>query len=264
MKRYFLILMAGLLAFSAFGCAKEGKGGEILRKEEQSSEVSNQEEETSGISNKVIKQSRYDTIAEYAQYLEDATGDVKKIEFFLDEYSDEEHVVTIENHTDRFFYADFDLDSTDENSGFLILARPNRNEYYYRHFDDVPDTYVINDYAFYKFTYPDAGFYYEIEDDGDSEGYVWENVVVAPENNNLEDLTKLAKRIYAECVLTDLWYEFYYVFTDEVEKVEYNEYYYYDLADAEFGFKVDLEAKQISFFERIDGEWEDSVVIDMD
>lgn len=156
------------------------------------------------------------------------------------------------------------MDSTDENRDFLVLARPKRNEYYYRHFDNVPENYEINDYEFYKFTYPDAGFDYVIEDDGDSEGYVWENVVVAAEHNNLDDLTVLAKRMYAECVLTDLWYEFYYVFGDDVEKEDYNGYSLYNLEDAKYGFKIDLEAKQISFYERIEDEWKDSTVIDMD
>lgn len=264
MKRYLLGLLAGMMIFSALGCSKEEKSEESFKTEdsELSTQTSNQEE-NERISNKLIKQSKYDTIANYVDYLEKAEGDIDEIGFFLDEFSDEEHVVTVENKTNLFFYSDFKLDSTDENNGFLVMARPKRFEYCYRHFDDVPETYVVNDYEFYKFTYPDADFDYVIEDDGDGD-YVWENVVVAAEHNNPEDLTVFAKRMYAECVLTDLWYEFYYVFNDDVEKVEYNEYYLYDLSDAVISFSIDLETKQISFYERIDGEWEDSVVIEMD
>lgn len=262
MKKLCLFLLVTLMIFSAFGCSKEEKSGEISNKGSQ--ETSDSKENEEGITNDLFKQSEYDTISEYTRFLKEAKGNEKNIEFYLDEYTEEEHVVTVENPTDLFYFCDFTLDSTDKDSDFLVLARPHRNEYYYRHFDDVPETYVINDGKFYEFTYPNAGFDYTIEDDGDSEGYVWENVIVAPENNNLEALTPFAKRMYAECVLTDLWYEFYYVFDDTVEKVEYDGYYYYDLETANYGFKVDLEEKKITFYEPKEESWEECLSIEMD
>lgn len=209
------------------------------------------------------KQSQYETFDEYADYLKEAAGDSSRIEFYLDEYTDEEHVITIENPTALFYYCDLLLDSSDSESSILIFARPKRNEYYYRQFTDVPDTYEIKNDNFYEFTYPDAGFEYTIEDDGDSEGYIWENVIVAPEHLNLDDLPKLAERLYAECVLTDIWYEVYYVFGDDVEKAEQDGYYYYDLADSSYGFAIDLENKQIVFYELVDNSFVECMTIEM-
>ncbi len=209
------------------------------------------------------KQSQYDTFDEYADYLKEAAGDSNRIEFYLDDYMDDEYVITIENPTNLFYYCDLLLDSTDSGSDILIFARPKRNEYYYREFKDVPDTYEIKNDNFYEFTYPDAKFKYTIEDDGDSDGYIWENVIIAPEHLNLDDISKLAERLYAECVLTDVWYEVYYVFGDDVEKVEYNGYYYYDLSTSSYGFAIDLENKQIVFYELIDNSFVECMTIEM-
>lgn len=213
--------------------------------------------------NKVIKQSEYDTIDEYADYLKEVAGSNENIEFYLDEYSDGYHVVTIENNENSFYYCELLLDSSDSDSEILVFARPRRNEYYYREFTDVPDTYEIKNDSFYEFTYPNVDFKYTIEDDGDSEGYIWENLVVAPEHLNLDDISKLAERLYAECVLTDVWYEVYYVFDENVEKVEVDGYYYYDLSTAQYGFAIDLENKQIVFYELIGESFEECMTIEM-
>lgn len=212
----------------------------------------------------ISKQSQYDTFDEYADYLKEAAGDSNRIEFYLDEYKeDAEYVITIKNPTNLFYFCDLLLDSYDADSDILVFARPKRNEYYYRQFTDVPDTYEIKNDNFYEFTYPDAGFKYTIEDDGDSEGYIWENVIIPEENLNLEDISKLAERLYAECVLTDIWYEVYYVFGDNVEKVEYDGYYYYDLTTSTYGFVIDLENKQIVFYELLDNSFVECMTVEM-
>ena len=55
-----------------------------------------------------------------------------------------------------------------------------------------------------------------------------------------------------------------YVFDDTVEKVEYDGYYYYDLETANYGFKVDLEEKKITFYEPKEESWEECLSIEMD
>lgn len=205
--------------------------------------------------NQIIKNSQYDTIKEYTSYLKKAAGNGSDIEFFLDPISDDYYVITVDNNTDLFYNCSLLLDSEDENSAMDIwMARAGRSEYYYRQFEDVPDTYTIEKESFYDFTYPNVSFDYVIEDDWNDE-YQWENVTVPAAHLNADEITVLAERQYAECVLSDIWYELYYVYDKDVEKVEYEGYEYFDPSTAAYAFTIDLEEKTILLYEYQNGEF---------
>lgn len=194
-----------------------------------------------------------------AWFLERAEADKDDIQVHIETLDDEYAYAVFENKSKLFYYCHFILNS---GGSIPVFIRPERTEYYICS-KNVPDDFELAIQGAYTYDYPINNYDYRIENELDEENNIQRNLIVDLQNNNLEDLPILAKRIYAECVLADQWREDYYVFADTVEKRQNDKGTYYDLSDADYRLEIDLKNKQIRICERMGHSFVEAMSIEM-
>lgn len=149
----------------------------------------------------------YDNVAYYTQYLENVAGDEDELSIYADTYGEGEDAYTevvVENNSAYYFTGAVAVASTEHEESKLLKVlnlAPNDYESFYFEAEAYPNKYLIDEVAFYKFTYPAPKVDYYISYDGNDEGF-WGNAYLAGGDLQLEHVKAIVEHLYAGDVLS--------------------------------------------------------------
>lgn len=213
----------------------------------------NRTEEVIDILNDV---SNYYEIEEYTQYLSVVELDDVWVELYVDGLDEEnEYFMEFQNISGYFIDATLVLENEDgdEIDSFeLSMVRPFGSVLGTISLDEFPSNYRLEDVTYFEYDYNRLDFDVDFVDDY-NEDYAWTNVLIDGSNYSIENVEESLKRLYGECVISDLDENLVYVYNSfTADTYEYNGIEYYDPTTADFMAYILLEDKVIELYSIVD------------